>query len=126
MNALVDEILEILETHALVKTARVIHYDETPSGRLEVKIRCALSKNHQLQIWIHIEPASLDYAYQLFTIVPLLRWDNAPHYGHLSTSPHHFHDEHGEVHESPLKGSVKRDLKIVLGEIGDWMENHED
>ena len=63
MNDLVEEILEILETHALVKTARVIHYDETPSERLEVKIRCNLPQSHQLQIWIHIEPASLDYAY---------------------------------------------------------------
>jgi len=125
MNNLVDGILEILETHALVKTARVIHYDETPSGKLEAKIRCTLPKNHQLQIWIQIEPKSLDYAYQLFTTVPLLRWDNAPHYEHLSTSPHHFHDEYGKVHESTLKGNIKRDLKIVLTEISDWMESQE-
>jgi Na+-translocating ferredoxin:NAD+ oxidoreductase RnfG subunit len=38
MNNLVDEILEILKTHALVKTTRVVHYDETPGGKLEVKI----------------------------------------------------------------------------------------
>lgn len=125
MNDLVDGVLEILKTHALVKTARVIHYDETPSGRLEVKIRCTLPQSHQLQIWIHVGPASLDYAYQLFTTVPLLRWDNSAHYEHLSTSPHHFHDEYGVVHESPLKGSIKRDLKIILTEISDWMENQE-
>ena len=97
MNKLVNEILEMLETHALVKSTRVVIYDETPSGKLEVKIRCDLPKNHQLQVWIHTEPESLDYAYQLFTTVPLLRWDNAPHYEHLSTAPHHFHDEQGKV-----------------------------
>lgn len=121
MNALVNEILEILETHALVKSTRVVNYDETPSGKLEVKIRCDLPKSHQLQIWIHAEPESLDYAYQLFTTVPLLRWDNAPHYEHLATAPHHFHDEHGKVYESPLTGNIKRDLKIVLSEINAWM-----
>jgi hypothetical protein len=78
VNTLVDDVLEILQQHALVKTTRVVNYDETPSGKLEVKIRCDLPKSHQLQVWIHTEPESLDYAYQLFTTVPLLRWDNAP------------------------------------------------
>jgi len=122
VNTLVNEILEILEQHALVKTTRVVNYDETPSGKLEVKIRCDLPKSHQLQVWIHTELESLDYAYQLFTTVPLLRWDNAPHYEHLSTAPHHFHDERGKVYESPLTGNIKRDLKVVLSEINDWMK----
>ena len=122
MNALVDDIIAVLWTNALVKTTRVLNYDETPSGNLEVKIRCDLPKSHQLQIWIHVEPKALDYAYQLFTTVPLLRWDNAPHYKHLSTAPNHFHDERGKVYESPLTGNIKRDLKIVLIEINDWMK----
>jgi hypothetical protein len=125
MNNLVDDILEILKTHALVKTTRVVHYDETPGGKLEAKIRCGLPKNHRLQIWIHVEPESLDYAYQLFTTVPLLRWDNAPHYGHLASAPHHFHDEHGNVSNSPLIGDVRRDLKVVLEEISNWMKVQE-
>ncbi|HXQ33529.1 MAG TPA: DUF6516 family protein [Anaerolineales bacterium] len=125
MNNLVDDILETLQTHALVKTTRVVYYDETPNGELEVKIRCSLPKSHQLQVWIHVEPESLDYAYQLFTSVPLLRWDNAPHYGHLSSAPHHFHDEQGNVYDSVLTGNVKKDLKIVLGEISEWMKAHD-
>jgi hypothetical protein len=72
--------------------------------------------------WIHLEPDALDYAYQLFTTVPLLRWDNAPHYDHLANAPHHFHDEQGNVYSSPLTGNVKRDLRIVLGEIRKWMK----
>lgn len=125
MNTLVKEILEMLETHALVKSTRVVIYDETPSGKLEVKIRCDLPKNHQLQVWIHTEPDSLDYAYQLFTTIPLLRWDNAPHYEHLSTAPHHFHNEQGKVFESPLTGNIKRDLRIVLKEITEWMKSQD-
>ena len=122
MSKIVDDVLEILQGNDLIQSTRVVNYDETPSGRLEAKLRSQLSKDHTLQIWIHIEPESLDYAYQLFTTVPLLRWDNSPHYEHLTTDPHHFHDENGKVYESPLTGNVKRDLKIVLKKIANWME----
>jgi hypothetical protein len=84
-------------TRWLKPRARVVNYDETPSGQLEVKIHSDLPKYHQLQVWIHTEPESLDYAYQLYTTVPLLRWDNTPHYEHLSTAPHHFHDKYGKA-----------------------------
>jgi len=126
LNELVKDVLEILKQHALVKTTRVVNYDETPAGKIEVKIRCDLPRSHQLQIWIHFEPESLDYAYQLFTTVPLLRWDNSPHYSHLSSAPHHFHDENGKVSDSPMKGDVKEDLKIVLAEISSWMKGKEE
>ncbi len=122
MSALVDDILGILRTNALVKNTRIVHYDETPSGILEVKIRCQLPKSHQLQIWFHVEPDFQDYAYQVFTTVPLLRWDNAPHYSHLPTATHHFHDERGGIHESYLTGNIARDLRTVLQEIVDWMK----
>lgn len=122
MNALVDDILGILRTSALVKNTRIIQYDETPSGKLEIKIRCQLPKSHQLQIWIHVEPEFQDYAYQVFTTTPLLRWDNAPHYSHLATAPHHFHDESGKVHGSSLTGNIQQDVKTVLQEIADWIK----
>ena len=123
MNALVDDLLGTLRTNALVKNTRIVHYDETPSGKLEVKIRCQLPKSRQLQIWIHVEPEFQDYAYQVFTTVPLLRWDNAPHYSHLPTAPHHFHDERGRIHHSPLTGNIAQDLRTVLQEIADWMKS---
>ena len=122
MSALVDDVLGILRTNALIKNTRVVHLDETPSGKLEVKIRCQLPKNHQLQIWIHVEPEFQDYAYQVFTSVPLLRWDNAPHYNYLSTAPHHFHGEREKVHESSLTGNIQQDLRTVLQEIAEWMK----
>jgi len=122
MNTLVDGVLGILRTNALVKNTRVVHLDETPSGKLEVKIRCQLPKSHQLQIWIHVEPEFQDYAYQVFASAPLLRWDNAPHYNHLSPALHHFHDERGKVHESSLTGNIQQDLRTVLQEIAEWMK----
>jgi len=121
MPALVDDLLGLLREHSLIKSVRVINYDETPAGKLELKIRCRLGTSYRFQIWLHYEPTVQDYAYQLFTDHPILRWDNAPHYPHILTAPHHFHDEQGKVGESLLDGRPLEDLKRVLSEIEEWL-----
>lgn len=122
MHTLVNSILKILRGHSLVKNVRLVSYDETPAGKLEVKIRSRLVGDYQFQIWLHYEPSALDYAYQLFTDQPLLRWDNAPHYPNIVTAPHHFHDENNKVSESPLTGNLSQDLNIVLSMIKEWLD----
>lgn len=121
MNTLVDQLLAFLHSHLLIRHVRLVNYDETPFGKLEVKIRCRLTKDLQLQIWLHHELAFQDYAYQLFTNQPILRWDNAPHYPQISTAPHHFRAEDGAVHESPLTGNTIDDLRHVLQEVETWL-----
>lgn len=121
MTVSVDDLLSLLRGHPLVQRVRIVNYDETPAGKLELKIRCRLIKSYQLQVWLHQEPTFLDYAYQLFTNRPILRWDNAPHYPHISTVPHHFHNEVGRIDESPLSGEPLKDLKDVLAEIERWL-----
>jgi hypothetical protein len=122
MNALAERVLKYLREHDLVRNVRVVNYDETPWGKVEVKIRCRLPAGHQLQVWMHIEPASLDYAYQLYAERPLLRWDNAPHYPRLSTAPHHHHDDAERVMTSPLCGKPLTDLPIVMSQIEAWLD----
>ncbi|MFN8493636.1 MAG: DUF6516 family protein [Caldilineaceae bacterium] len=121
MPTLITDLLNLLQKHQLVKHVRVLHYDETPSGKVELKIRCRLLDNYQFQIWLHYELVFQDYAYQLFTDQPILRWDNAPHYPAIATAPHHFHDEHGQVKESVLSGQPLRDLPQVLSTIEIWL-----
>jgi hypothetical protein len=60
MTALVDELLNLLHGHPLVKNVRVVNVDETPAGKFELKIRCRLIKNYQLQVWLHHEPTFQD------------------------------------------------------------------
>lgn len=122
MNALAEQVLQLLRDHRLVQGIRVVNYDETPWGKVELKIRCRLPAGHHLQVWMHIEPVLLDYAYQLFAERPLLRWDNAPHYPHLSTAPHHFHDDDERVTTSPLCGNPLTDLPIVMSQIEEWLD----
>jgi len=121
MPALVDELLETLQRHRLVKTLRIVNYDVTPPGRLELKVRCRLVKGYQFQVWLHHEPDFQDYAYQFFKGHPILRWDNSPHYPRIPTAPHHFHNEAGQVSASPLLGKPNKDLKTVLGNIKKWL-----
>ena len=97
MNPLIDDLIRILQRHLAVKSVRVVNYDETPAGKLEVKIRCRLVRGYHMQVWLHHEPIFQDYAYQLFADHPILRWDNTPHYPNISTAPHHFHDENTKV-----------------------------
>lgn len=100
MNALVDDLVSLLRGHPLVQSVRIVNYDETHVGKVELKICYRLFKGYRIQLWLHQEPIFLDYAYQLFTDHPILRWDNAPHYPHISTVPHHFHNEVGQVDKS--------------------------
>jgi len=121
MPALVPDLLSLLRVHPLVQSLRVIHYDETPRGKIELKVRCRVPEGYQFQVWLHHEPTFQDYAYQLFTDHPILRWDNAPHYPDVANAPHHFHNEAGEVGPSPLRGDLLADLLYVLAEIEKWM-----
>ena len=122
MNLLVRSLLTALDEHPMVSRIKIVHLDETPTGRLEVKIRCRIAAELQFQVWIHQGASTLDYAYQLFTAAPLLRWDNSPHYPRLATAPHHRHDEHNNVTNSPLTGDPTADLPLVLDAIVQWLE----
>ena len=121
MGTLVSDLISLLRAHPLVRSLRVVHYDETPSGKIELKVRCRLSRGYQFQAWLHHEPTFRDYAYQFFSDRPILRWDNAPHYPGVATAPHHFHDEAGNVTRSPLHEDPLLDLPYVLAEIEKWM-----
>jgi len=123
MNAQVDALLWLLRGHPLVHSVRIVNYDETPQGKVEIKIRCRLEQNYQLQVWLHLEPLFSDYAYQLFSLKPILRWDNAPHYPKLVTAPHHFHDDIRDVVASPLTGDLLADTSIVLVQVENWLES---
>lgn len=121
MIAFVEELVSFLRKHPLVNSLRIINYDETPAGKVELKIRCRLIEGYRFQVWLHHEVDFQDYAFQLFTDHPILRWDNAPHYPDISTAPHHFHNESGTVSESMLTGQPLQDLMVVLAEIEGWL-----
>ncbi len=42
MPNLAESVLEILRGHPLVKDVRVVEFDETPAGSVELKVRCRM------------------------------------------------------------------------------------
>lgn len=73
MNARIRWVIDFLERHKSVENIRVVNYDESPTGLLEVKIRCRLCGSYQFQVWLIFSRSHQYYAYQLFTDRPLLR-----------------------------------------------------
>ena len=71
---------------------------------------------------IYYNRGHVDYAYQLFTNVPLLRWDNKEEFRRMATYPHHHHDAQGHVHPSPLTGEPLQDIGVVLQEVTAFLE----
>jgi hypothetical protein len=124
MNLLVDQLIRIIQNSTAVKSTKIVNVDESPSGHLELKIRCQLKKKYKVQVWIHQTDTYFHYSYQLFTTYPILRWDNAPHYPNISSAPHHFHDEENRVTNSLLSGDVLQDIHIMLKEVITYIENN--
>jgi hypothetical protein len=86
------------------------------------KIRAALGGEHKFQVRIYYNRGHVDYAYQLFADVSLLRWDNKEEFHHLETYPHHHHDVEGHVHTSPLIGDPAQDIETVLQAVVTFLE----
>jgi hypothetical protein len=104
----------ILQAQALCQGIAEVETKEFSPQQFHFKIRAVLGNDHYFQVRIYYNHGHVDYAYQLFTDRPVLRWDNKEEFPHLATYPHHFHDQHGQVSTSPLAGEPLRDLKIVL------------
>lgn len=114
LPSLLGSVTAILQAHLLCTNVAVVETKEFASDQFFFKIRVELTGEYKLQVRIYYNRGHIDYAYQLFTDVPLLRWDNKEEFRHLATYPHHHHDEQGDVKTSPLIGEPRTDIEIVL------------
>jgi hypothetical protein len=110
-----------LQAHPVCQRANVIETKVFSSDQFFFKIRADFKRGNNFQARVYYNQGHNDYAYQLFTHVPLLRWDNKEEFRHLSTYPHHKHDEQGKVKPSSLTGDPVHDIDIVLHEISDFI-----
>ena len=112
-----------LQAHSLCENVAVIETRAFSPDQFFLKVRAELPVSHRLQVRIYFNRGHTDYAYQLFTTEPLMRWDNKEEFHHLSSFPHHYHDDNGNVLPSPLSGNVSGDLHLVLTEVSDYLSN---
>ena len=110
-----------LQSHPICEQAIVVETKVFSSDQLFLKVRADLTGENKFQARIYYNQGHIDYAYQLFTDLPLLRWDNKEGFPRFETYPHHHHDEQGNVKPSPLTGDPVRDIEIVLHDVSKFL-----
>lgn len=122
LPALLARLVAILQAQPICREVNVVETKAFSPDQFFFKIRAALGGEHRFQVRIYYNRGHVDYAYQLFTDVPLLRWDNKEEFRHLETYPHHRHDVEGRVHPSPLTGEPVQDIEIVLQAVAAFLD----
>jgi len=118
---LLGALTAILQAHPLCEKVIEMETKEFSLEQFFFKVRAELIGKSKLQVRIYYNQGHIDYAYQFFTEVPLLRWDNKEEFRNLATYPHHHHDEQGNVKPSPLVGDPIRDIGVVLQEVSAFL-----
>lgn len=121
LPSLLGTVMAVLQAHPLCKHAVVVETKEFSLDQFFFKIRAELAEGYKFQVRIYYNRGHIDYAYQLFTNVPLLRWDNKEEFHLLKTYPHHHHDAQGNIKPSPLIGDPAADTVIVLQEVSTFI-----
>jgi len=121
LPSLLGALTAILRAHPACERVTIIETKEFSPDQFFFKLRVELIGENKLQVRVYYNRGHMDYAYQLFTDVPLLRWDNKEEFRHITTYPHHHHDEQGTVKSSPLIGDPINDIEIVLQEISKFL-----
>lgn len=114
LTGLLGRLVAILQASVLFHDVEIVETRVFSSEQFSFKIRADLAEIYTFQVRIYYNRGHIDYAYQLFTDVPLLRWDNKEEVPYLKTYPHHYHEANGNVMESPLRGVPENDIGIVL------------
>lgn len=117
LASLLGALMAILQAHPVCKRVTGVETKAYSTNQFFFRVRAELTDESKFQVRIYHNHGHIDYAYQLFTDVPLLRWDNKEEFRNLKTYPHHHHDEQGHVKPSPLTGDPVRDIEAVLQEI---------
>ena len=117
LPTLLGHCMAILQAFPFCQQSEVVETRAFSSDQFFFKIRAELTGGYHFQVRIYYNRGHVDYAYQLFTDIPLLRWDNKEEFPHLATYPHHHHDRYGHVNKSQLTGDPVGDLEIVLQQL---------
>src|SRR5712691_11013270 len=100
-----------------VASFQVVDSDAIDEDIFLLKICCELTSGCTYQIRLRAIAGHIRYSYQECTDRPLRRWDNVPHFPHLPSFPHHYHDARGNLPASTLTGEPTMDLQQVLYDL---------
>jgi len=115
--SLLSLVMAEIQASPLCRRVVIAETKEFSVDQFFFKIRAEVTRTISLQVRMYYNRGHLDYSYQLFSDVPLLRWDNKEDFPDLATFPHHRHDDQGKVHPSTLIGNPSEDIPKILREI---------
>ena len=117
LASLLGRIMTTMQAHSVCRDTKCTESRSFSAEQFYFKIRSSLSTGGTLQVRVYFNEGHIDYAYQVFTNMPVMRWDNKEDYPDVATFPHHFHDENGHVGPSGLSGDPAADIQQVLDHI---------
>ncbi|MFZ5819265.1 MAG: toxin-antitoxin system TumE family protein [Chloroflexota bacterium] len=118
--SLLDDLLARMRAAPGISDIQVVENEAVDDETFVFKVH-ALIHPHSLQIRFLSDKNLNRYSFQLYSDRPFLRWDNAPHYPDLPNSPHHFHDQDGNISPSELTGDLLRDFDLVMVAVKKFM-----
>lgn len=121
LSSFLGALMAALQSHPICEQAIVVETKVFSSDQFFLKVRADLTGENKFPARIYYNQEHIDYACQLFTDLPLLRWDNKEEFPRIETYPHHHHDEQGNVKPSPLTGDPVRDIEIVLHDVSKFL-----
>ena len=125
LASLLATVVTALQGSPLCHRVNVVQTELFSNDQFAFKVRAEISDELTLQVRIYYNQGHYDYSYQLFSDVPLMRWDNKEHFPSLASYPHHYHNEKGEVEPSPLTGEPSSDLLSVLEQVRQFLKGQE-
>jgi hypothetical protein len=115
--------LRLFDAHAaLFKSWRVVRYEQEDNTYM-LYVSAVLVDDSRLELRDYLfADGSRKYAYHWMESDGSLRrrWDNAPHWPGIATTPHH---THAPEHEAPQPSTVTS-LEDLLQFVQDWLTEH--
>lgn len=91
--SLLNLVMTEIQASPLCRKVAIAETKEFSADQFFFKVRVEVTKAISLQVRMYYNRGHLDYSYQLFSDVPLLRWDNKEDFPDLANFPHHHHDD---------------------------------
>jgi len=124
LPSLLGTLRAAIQVHPACKRLGAIETREFAADQFIFKIRAEFAHQTSFQARIYFNRGHIDYAYQLFADVPLLRWDNKAEFRSIATYPHHHHDAAGNITPSPLMGDPAADIQTVLTAVAQFLSTY--
>jgi hypothetical protein len=111
------DILKLLEKNRIVDSIDVVDFRQFDGG-FYLKLVIKFTNNTYLHTKEYFDASERNYSFHWQDAAGevISRWDNAPHFPHISTFPHHKHfkSEVFPSHEISLKEVISHIEKLIL------------